>query len=590
MKTILAAVCLLFISFFPISAQISKSNPFDGKIEEIYSGPESKVFIKVSFQKEDNPSLSVPMSSITSLKMTVLDLTVKSAGELQTTTFPTPRLGTMQTPEDDSNTERIFQLDISTNSTINQTNPLRLPKNWEAFSYKITCTVMGEAGEKSTAILSMQKPTAAITGQNFTLNFDKPIWIKSASGTKDNELTVPITSVSASLAAEIALQQGSGTPSTKKLVFLPKGQPTMVKLDVHNFGEAPIQFRVKPTELEGIQLTLSGLDCTNSATDPFCSWNPTANFTQPFRIDREDSDFKSLKITSVAQPKTIVFRTTSAAKPGSMQAKLNGKPIEVKNNTNPYSIELTVETLKTLKEGDNVITVEGQSAEGGLMLSEEPFVFERVTKPALVTYPEFEVDNTNGSFTVKYQLKGDVDPVNAGELRLVYKDAQDKNVGGIFSIPTCTLVEGKTSCRATTSITITNLEPQFKNRQLIPVILTIFAKERGAATPTDLQTLGFNLINQAAVKTILDDIRTQWKNGGGDKDSNNNQALAKIAKDVFLERLPVTDDQVKAAFNKYIKSEATEKRKAWLQGLIAIGNFALKGFGVPIQIPLDLGN
>jgi len=106
----------------------------------------------------------------------------------------------------------------------------------------------------------------------------------------------------------------------------------------------------------------------------------------------------------------------------------------------------------------------------------------------------------------------------------------------------------------------------------------------------ELQTLGFNLINQAAVKTILDDIRTQWKNAGGDKESNNNQALAKIAKDVFLDRLPVTDEQVKMAFTKYIKPDASDKRKAWLQGLVAIGNFALKGFGVPITIPPDLVN
>lgn len=589
MKPILASIALLLITSVGVSAQISKSNPLDGKIEEIYSGADSKVLIKVTFLKEEDTTVSVPITSISNLKMTVLDLTVKAAGELQTSPLSPTRLATLQPVEDETKMERTFQLDISPSLATSTTGPFRLPRNWEAFSYKITCSVLGEPGEKSTASLAMQKPTAAITGQNFTVKLDKPIWIKPVGGPRSDELIIPVTSASASLAAEIVLQQGQGGPSTKKLVFLPKGELTMVNLDVHDFGESPIQLAVKPTELEGIQLTLSGLECSNTQNNPSCLWNPVGNFSAPFQIDRNDSDFKTLKITSLAQPRTILFRTTSPAKPGSLKAKLNDKAIEVNSTSNPYSITLSIETLKSLKEGANVFTLEGQSADSGLILSEKPFSFEKITQPALVSYPEFEVDN-NGSFTVKYKLRGDVDVTDPGELRLVYKDAQDKKVGGVFSIPTCTAVEGITSCSTRTSITLTNLEAEFKNKQLIPVILTILGKERGAANSIGLQTLGFNLINQAAVKTILDDIRTQWKNSGGDKDPNNKQALAKIAKDVFLDRLPATDDQVKAAFEKYVKPESTEKRKAWLQGLVAIGNFALKGFGVPIQIPTDLLN
>lgn len=586
MKTILAGVCLLFVSIFSASAQISKFNPLDGKIQEVYSGADSKVFIEVSFLKEDDAASSVPMASITGIKMTVLDVTVKSAGAMQTTTLSPPRFGTMQQPDDETKGERIFQLDIAGN-TINPTGPLRLPKNWEAFSYKITCTVVGEPGEKSTAILSMQKPTSAITGQNYTVKLDRPIWLKPVGGAKSDEIIVPVTSTSASLAAELELQQGGAT--SKQRVFLPNGEQMLVRVNVQSFGEAPIQFRVKPTEFDSIQLTLSGLECTNTQSDPFCTWNPVGNFTEPFQINRNDSDFKSLKITSVMQPKDIVFRTTSAAKPGTMKAKLDGKSIDVTGNSNPFTITLSVAKLKELSDGQHLITVEGQSASGALPLSEEPFAFEKITEPVLQSYPEFEVDNS-GSFTVKYKLKGDVDPSDAGEVRLVYKDAQAKNVGGVFQFPTCSASEGITSCSTRTSITIANLDAEFKNKQLIPVVLTILAKQRGTQNASPLQTLGFNLINQAAVKTILDEIRVQWKNNGGDKDANNTQAMTRIAKDVFLDRLPATDEQVKAAFNKYVKTDAADKRKAWLQGLIAIGNFALKGFGVPIQIPLELGN
>jgi hypothetical protein len=573
---------LLLFSVCALAQQISKSNPLGGEIKEIYANDGPRVLIQLEFLKEEDANFSVPVTNVSNVKMTIVSLTEKLPNGQQKLTAPNKDVA----PEAVDNAtplKREFELNIS-NSTTGAA--FRLPKNWDSFSYRISVNVANEALPKSTAVLSMQKPSEAVTGQNFTVKLNKPIWIKAANLDRSAELIIPISSTSASLAAEIELRQGDQGPNTKKTVFLPKGEQTSVKLNVQNFGVAPIQIRIKPTELEGLQLTLTGLDCSNTSNDPFCSWSP--EFKEPFQINREDSDFKTLKITSLAQPRTIQFRTTSPAKPGTMTAKLNGNPITVVGTSNPYQIVLDTGMLN---EGENTIEIEGESSEGGLKLLEKSFKFEKITKPTMVGYPEFEVDNS-GSFKVKYKLKGDIDLTAPGELKLVYKDADSKLVGGVFGIPTCTVaVDGVTPCSAATSITLSNLDAQFKDKQLIPVVLTISSKERSAPNQTQLQTLGFNLINQAAIKKILDDVRTQWKAGGGNNKPNNNKARASIAKDVFLERLSPTDDQVNDAFEKYINQEdASDKRKKYLQFLIGIGNFALKGFGVPIQIPIDLAN
>jgi hypothetical protein len=572
MRNIVLVICATLIFAVSAFGQVNKANPLGGEIKEIFHSADSKVITEVKLLTETDPNLSVPVTNVSDIRMTVLSVTVKLlSGEMNTTTVN--RQATPLPDEDDQPVTKAFQLEISNAMIINIASPFRLPKHWEAYSYKITCNIAGEAQPRSTAILHTQKPTGAITIQNFNLKVDKPIWIRDANGVRSTELTVPLTSTSASLVAELILRQGGAESRTPKPFILPKGEQTFVKLNVQNFGEQPIEIRVRPTELEAVQLNLTGVNCSNAPNDPFCTWGTT--FVQPFQINQADSDLKDLKITSLAQPKTIRIRTTSSAKTGSVKAKLNGSPVNITGTNNTFQLILDPATLGGLKEGDNTLEFEGESLDG-VKLSETTFKFIKNTQPQLVGYPTFSLDGN--SLKLTYELSGDVE---TSEPRLTYRETG--GIAGTFLNPNCTKQQpsGNTKCSPQLTVSIGD---SFQKAPQIPVKLEIFAQERGKASVPVGGSIGFDLLNQGAVKKILDEIRTNWK-------SNKNEAAAiqRIATEVL--KVEVTNEKVKETFDQYVKAtDGSDKRKQFLQFLTGVGNFALKGFGIPIQIPTDLVN
>lgn len=128
------------------------------------------------------------------------------------------------------------------------------------------------------------------------------------------------------------------------------------------------------------------------------------------------------------------------------------------------------------------------------------------------------------------------------------------------------------------------ISDDLKKLPQIPVKLEIFATERGKPSAVVGSSFGFDLLNQGAVKKILDEVRTNWK-------ANRNDAAAKqrIAAEVL--KVEATNEKVNETFDQYVKAgDDIDKRKQFLRFLTGVGNFALKGFGIPIQIPTDLVN
>jgi hypothetical protein len=575
MREIIASICLSLIFATCGLGQVSKSNPLGGRIREDYVGGQSKVLVELL--KEEDASLSVPKESIGNVQMMVISVTERlPTGELKVT--PDVRKQATPIPDDDQKPlTKIFQLEIS-NQSVMTVNPIRLPKNWESFTYQITCSITGEALPRSTAVLDMQKPTGAVTNQNFAVNVSEPIWIVDpVSGQRDPDLTIPLTSTSASFVAEVTLKQGGAETKTETPVFLPKGQQSAVKINGQAFGNQKLEIRIRPTELSSVQLILNGNDCSNLQNDPFCSWTPS--FKNPFQINQDDSDLKNLKITSLSQSKLIKVRTTGPAK-GNLKAKLNGTPIEVGGALNSFQISLDIATLKGLKEGENTLELEGESLQG-IKLAEKPIKFLKSTKPRMVGYPTFSLEGEK--LKLNYELSGDVEE-SKPELR--FKDGN--GTAGAFGSANCQKdASGNTKCSPELTVAFNSINESDKKKAQIPVKLEILAQERGSVGFEPIGTgVGFDLINQAAIKKVLDEIREVWK-----RDHNDTQALTNISKEVFVSKLPATDDQVKETFDKYVKQpDNSEKRKKFFQFLLGVGNFALKGFGIPIQIPADLTN
>ena len=571
MRSIISSLCLCLAFSLCAFGQVNKSNPLGGTIREKYVGAESKAIIEVELLKESDPALSAPTTSISNMRMIVITVTEKlPSGELRVNS-----VGKQATPiplDDPQSLIRAFQVEISATGISNLTStPIRLPKNWESFSYQISCEIAGDPSPKTTAILDMQKPTGAVSVQNFNVKIGDPIWIQDSTGAVSTDLIVPITSTSASLVADVISKQGTTETKTEQPVVLLKGTTTPVKLNVQSFGQAQaIEIRVKPTELDTVQLILVGTGCDNTPNDPFCAWTPS--FKQAFQINQTDSDLKNLKITSLKDPKIIRVRTTASAKNGTMKARLNGDPISLEGSGNSFVVTFDTNTLRRLNE-DNTLEFEGESFQG-IKLSEKPFAFKRNTKPELVTYPTFTLENN--SLKLVYELSGDVE---ASEPKLTYRDTA--GTAGTFRNPNCVAQDnGNTKCSPELTVSI---DDSFKKNPRIPVKLEILAKERGGnQEPVRGSSIGFDLLNQGAIKAVLDEIRTNWK-----ANRQDNVAIQRIATEVL--KVEATNDKVRETFDKYVKEpDTSDKRKKFFDFLIGVGNFALKGFGIPITIPANL--
>jgi hypothetical protein len=573
MKRINFALLLVVICSVTAGAQqINKVNPFGGAIREKFVAADSKVMIDIELLKELDASLSVPVASITDLKMTVTGISTKqSNGETLFNSLSRP--ATLLSDEDSDATTRTFQLEISTATTISPGTPLRLPKNWESFSYRISCNFNNDPSTtKTTAELNMQKPSSGVVGQNFNVKIDRPVWIREANGTRSNEIMLPITSNSAFLVADVSVTQNGQESKTPKPVLLEKGEPTVVRLNAQNFGDGAMVVRIKPTELQGVQLLLSGTNCSSSQDDPNCTVMP--EFKLPFKINKEASDFGTLEINSLAQPRTIKFVTTTPPKSGTLTVKLNGNAVDVNStDVNSFRIVLDVAALIALKQGDNTFEVEGESLEG-IKLANERFTFKKTTEPKLEGFPTFSLDND--ALKLNYELSGDVE---VSRPQITYRSTG--GTAATFQNVNCTPDTTTKRLKCSPDFNIVSPGGDLGKAALIPVKLEIFATERGGTSKL-LDTIGFDLLNQRALKTLLDDIRAAWKQNG-----NDNLAKQKIS-DVL--KVELTNDKVNETFEKFVKpADSSDKRKKFFQFLTSVGNFALKGFGIPITIPTDLG-
>src|ERR1051325_2347385 len=77
MRNITLAICMLFILSICAFAQVSKSNPLGGEIKETLSTTDSKVFVEVELLKEEDAALSVPLTNVSKVEMTVINVTDK---------------------------------------------------------------------------------------------------------------------------------------------------------------------------------------------------------------------------------------------------------------------------------------------------------------------------------------------------------------------------------------------------------------------------------------------------------------------------------------------------------------------------------
>jgi hypothetical protein len=576
MKKIIICVILLLASVICAFGQISKSNPLGGEIKEIYETEDNTPRVKIAVQllAEPDATKQAPICNGVDIGMNVLTVTQRDAARAQQqVNKPVTLLPPL--PADINSLSKVFQLEISTSQTLNLgSNPFRLPANWESFTYNLRCKVDGT--DQVSGILHMQKPAAA-TIQNFNIAIGSLTWSQDVRGQLSNEMLLPVTSISTSLVAEIELKQGAAQVKTVKPILLLKGEVTPVRFNASGFGEVnPIEIRVKPTELTALELTLKGETCTNDPTGSVCLRTP--KIVQAFQIDQSNSELKNLKITSLAGSKTIIVRTTANAKPGSMSAKLNGGAINLTGAGTNFQVTLDAATLQRLNEGaENTLEFEGESIEG-IKLSEKPFKFEKNTKPSLIGFPTFALDG--GSLKLVYKLSGDIE-----ESQPTLKYRTTGGTAATFENPNCRLVDGNRECSPVLRVSFETLDSTLKKQPQIPVILEIHAKERGkpGLEPIGIG-FGFDLMNQAAIKPLLDDISVQWK-------ANRNDSIAKqkIATEVL--KVDVANEQVEETFNKYIKENVgSAKRQRYLQFLVGVGNFALKGFGIPIQIPTSLAN
>jgi hypothetical protein len=573
MKNITFALSLLFVFSICGFAQISKSNPLGGEIKETLNNTDSKVFVEVELLKEEEASLSVPLANVSNIEMTVINVTEKLPSGTSKTT-PVNRSAT-NISDASQPMKRLFQVEISNSPNVVLSPVLQLPRNWESLTYKISSILAGEAQPKTTAVLHMQRANDA-TVQKFTVKVGKPIWIQDANGVKSNDLIVPITSISASLVADVILTQGTAKTNPVKPVLLLKNEQKAVILNVQDFGTQSMEIRFKPTELDGVQLVLTGESCSNTPNDPFCTL--TSEFKLPFQINQADSDLRDLKITSLASSKTIRIRTIGVAKPNSLIAKLNGNPINVSGSVNSFQITFDTNTLKSLSEGDNTLEFEGESLEG-IKLSEKPFKFQKTTKPRLVGYPTFSIDSATNALKLNYELSGDV---MSSEPKLTFRDTA--GTIGTFRNPNCRKENGNTKCSPELLISFESLTAEDKRKTTIPVRLDILAQEQGDSSLESVgSNVGFDLINQGAIKSKLDEIRARWKTN-----NNKDAAVREIAQVLNVD---ATNEKAVETFDKYVKeSDSSEKRKKFFQFLVGVGNFALKGFGIPITIPTNIAN
>lgn len=575
MRKIFVSILFLVVFISVISAQqINELNPLGGEIKGLYvkEGVSEKVLISLTLLNENDVALSVPISSIKNVRITIIDLIKKNADN----SFISENVGkTLIDPNDVTGTSLVknYQLEINNTNNLVTTPNLRLPRGWESFRYKIECEVTGElTPTRSTAITTFNKPANVVEVQNFNLEISSPIWVRDPSGNRDKKILIPIKSTSASFAADVLLSQGAGVSNkTDGPILLRKGNEiNFAEIDVQNFAVSPIQIRIKPTDISGVQVVLNGEGCTNDKNDPVCVWNPSVNFKDPFIIN-SSAELSDLKITSNDGIKKINFTTSSPTSIDRMTIKLNGNKVTL-TQISGNSFNFDIDNSK-LKDGENTLEFEGESTQG-VKLSKKTQTFIKNTKPKLVGLPRFEADGNN-KISVKYKLTGALSSGNESRVTLSFK-----NTGGTvgnFASPNCPEnASGEYECSASLTMDFASISDADKKTPRIPVEFKIFATETGKSEEL-IDGVGFDLLNQSAVQKVFEDIRIRWK---------NNQISENTAKQEIANNIPEADSAKVEEVWKNVKKESGDaSKKKYFNFFKAVGNFALKGFGIPIQIP-----
>ena len=562
-------VCLSCICSLYAQQMINKTNPLGGEIKGVYVKDENKVFISITLLSDTDSTMAVPISDVRNVRLTIIDVTKKtSTGAEQIETANK----TLIDPNDVNGTEltKNYGFEINSTNTLALTPTFKLPKDWQSFRYQISCVVSdasnGTQITKTTAIQPMNKPANAVSVQNFNLMVGDPIWIREPSGVRNNKLLIPITSTSASFAAEVILKQGSSENKSESPILLKKGNvPTIAEVDVQSFGTSSIEIRIKPVDIDGVQIVLAGNFCTNTQNDPVCRWNP--QFKDPFRINTS-SDVNRLRVETNAGDTPVNFTTSSATSLDKISIKLNGNPVTPTGGGTSFNFILNNADLKD----DNNLEIEGESNQNVKML--EKFRFAKITKPKLVGVPKFDIDN-NGSLTVSYKLSGALTPNDESRVELSFRS--NNGSAGSFSKPNCPKnSKGEFECKATLSINFSNLSDTDKKSPKIPVEFKIFAKEIQKAEEL-MSGVEFDFLNQTAIQKIFEDIRVRWK--------NNSITEAAAKQEVASNLQNVESTKVEEVWKNIKKENTDASKKKYFDFFKAVGNIALKGFGLPIQIP-----
>ncbi len=559
----------LILSFqMLVAGQVNKDNPLGGSTRSypITDGGLDYIEIEVRPLVDSKSDIKVDdLRQRIQLQVLTVSQTVNNA----LTEIPLAGRSALRIDDPNRPDYIIFRLPITNSNSISATNPWNLPRNWERFSYKVSTDVTGS--EKFTSILYTDRRPDPIGIQTLELNLSEPIWTKN----NRNVVIVPISSGNTSLGVKVKVVSDSDNTDiiAEKETLLDKNQiPNRVMLNSERFAtDTKYKIIVEPLVVQGLRFNLKGLASCAAPTDissSSCVWrsNPKNDYEiNPF----QPKDFKEL--TEITSSQNIVKVITMSDTIKTLEAKLNGDPINLSGNvTNQRTITINPANLRP---GANTLSFEGMSAANVLLSGTKSFTINKNTSPELESVPKFYIENN--SLKLKYKLKGDIES-SKPELAYIRADGSASGTAGTFP-ENC---NASKECSFTIRVSLDQLEDEMKKQKTIPVRLIVKAKENGAALNKEIWSADFDILNQAAVKIILDDIRTELKSNRIDE----TRAKARISREV-LSGVNVDDPSVKDTYEKYVSSGNDANRKKWWNALIKVGNFALTGYGIPLKIP-----